>query len=318
MREIGIIPDEKEARRFADYLLTLDITTRVDPKPDGSVVWVHREERVEEGRQELKGFLDDPSAERYRGVEVQAITLRRKAEREERKHVKNSIPLSGRWDGPAAGRAPLTIGLIAACVAVGLISHLGDRVEPLLPLYLGSFRTLSPEMGDAAEVGLATGHGTVLIPDGLSGLHHGQVWRLVTPIFIHYDYLHILFNMLWLYQLGSMIESRKGSLSLLGLILAAAVASNLGEYAYSGALRMGGMSGVVYALLGFIWMGQRYDPAGGLALGPNTVFYMILWLLFCMTGRVGNVANAAHVIGLVVGVLVGIAPHLPRLIRRWM
>ncbi len=42
---------------------------------------------------------------------------------------------------------------------------------------------------------------------------------------------------------------------------------------------------------------------------------MIVWLFLCMTGVLGNVANSAHVAGLIVGVVIGVAPHLWRQVR---
>ena len=317
MRAIGTIPDEAEARRFTDYLLTRKITTRLDARPDGSVVWVHREEQVDEARRELDEFRKEPGAARYQGTDEAARALRKKAEREERQHVKNSISLSGRWNYRPVGRCPLTLLLITASVAVGVLSHFGRRVEPFLPLYLGSFHVAAPAGDDRAHVGVFNYPGAELVPDGLSGLWRGEVWRLVTPIFIHYGEIHLLFNMVWLYELGGLIELRKGSLYLLLLVLISAIASNLGEYAYSGTLQAGGMSGVVYALFGFIWMRERHDPIDGLTLRPNVARYMLIWLVFCMTGAIGHVANAAHVIGLAVGVILGSIPHMIRMVRRW-
>ena len=319
MRAIGTIPDEALARRFTDYLLTRNIPTRLDVKPEGSVVWVQREEQVEEGRRELREFLNEPDAARYQGIVETARALRRKAEAAERQHVKNSIPLSGRWDYRPAERCPLTILLIAASIAVGVISHLGERKTPILPLFLASFRVVNapdprPDDDDEAR---ALPRGPRVVLDGLDGLRRGQVWRLVTPIFIHFGPMHLIFNMIWLYDLGGLIEIRKGSLYLLGLVVASAVASNLAEYAYAGPVFAGGMSGVVYALFGFIWMRERYDPIAGMALRPSTARYMMIWLVLCMTGFLGPIANAAHVVGLAVGVLIGITPHTLRLIRRW-
>ncbi len=56
----------------------------------------------------------------------------------------------------------------------------------------------------------------------------GQVWRLVTPIFLHFGPFHLLFNMVFLYLLGGMIEERRGPWRYLLLGLVCAVLSNVG------------------------------------------------------------------------------------------
>jgi GlpG protein len=66
------------------------------------------------------------------------------------------------------------------------------------------------------------------------------------------------------------------------------------------------MSGVVFALFGYIWMKSLHEPEQGMFVHPNTVTIMLFWLVLCMTGLVGPIANAAHVAGLVVGVVFGV------------
>ena len=58
-------------------------------------------------------------------------------------------------------------------------------------------------------------------------LQHGHYWRLVTPIFLHFGWVHLIFNMLWLWELGRRIEYAVGSLHLLTVILFIGIASNL-------------------------------------------------------------------------------------------
>ena len=141
---------------------------------------------------------------------------------------------------------------------------------------------------------------------GLPEVRHGEVWRLITPIFLHLSFWHILFNMMWLKDLGTIIELRTNSLRLLALVLATGLAGNLGQCYFAGPI-FGGMSGVVYGLLGYVWMKARFDPASGFYLEKQTVILMLGWLVACMVGVIPNVANYAHGFGFAVGIAWGFA-----------
>ena len=65
------------------------------------------------------------------------------------------------------------------------------------------------------------------------------------------------------------------------------------------------MSGVVYGLLGYIWMRAKFDPFSGLFLHKNTVIMMLVWLVLCFTGLLGPIANLAHLFGLLIGMAAG-------------
>jgi GlpG protein len=135
-----------------------------------------------------------------------------------------------------------------------------------------------------------------------------QYWRLLSPIFLHFGWLHIIFNSLWLWELGALIEQRLGSLFLLLLVLGSGVGSNVAQYLYTGPSLFGGMSGVVYALLGFCWVYNGLLPQRGLGVPRGIVAFMIGWLVFCMVGATemlgfGSIANAAHLGGLLLGCL---------------
>jgi len=94
-----------------------------------------------------------------------------------------------------------------------------------------------------------------------------QAWRYFTPAFIHFSVLHLVFNLLWWWYLGGQIEQRLGSGKLLILLLVGAALPNLAEFFASGPL-FGGLSGVVYALLGYCWLRSKLQPACGLTLPP--------------------------------------------------
>ncbi len=151
---------------------------------------------------------------------------------------------------------------------------------------------------------------------GFTDVLHGEVWRLVTPILVHFGVLHILFNMMWLWDLGGSLERLRGAAFVGLFVVTAAIASNVAQYAIAGNPYFGGMSGVVYAMLGYVWMRGRRDPAFGIALQSGTVMMMLAWYVLCWTGLLGPIANWAHTAGLLLGVAWGafervrIAGHL--------
>lgn len=134
----------------------------------------------------------------------------------------------------------------------------------------------------------------------------GELWRLLTPIFLHFGIFHFLFNSLWMWDLGRRLEILQGRWGFLLFVVATGVVSNITQYWWSGASNFGGMSGVVYALVGFIAVRQRLNPHPLVAVSPALIGFMLFWLVLCMTGVVdyfiaGSVANAAHLGGLVAG-----------------
>ncbi len=140
-------------------------------------------------------------------------------------------------------------------------------------------------------------------------LQNGEFWRLFTPMFIHFGLMHIFFNMMWLLDLGSMVEQAKGSFFLFFFIAVISGSSNLAQYVFGNPL-FGGMSGVNYGLVGYIWMKGRYDPASGLGLHKNTILMMVGWYLACLVGIIPHVANAAHSVGFAGGMVWGFLSSL--------
>jgi GlpG protein len=145
----------------------------------------------------------------------------------------------------------------------------------------------------------------------LPEVRHGEIWRLITPIFIHMNLAHLLFNMLCLKDFGSMIEARRGSARLLLMVLVIGVGSNLGQYFWNGP-EFGGISGVLYGLFGFIWMRGRFDPASGLRLPQADIVMMVGWFFLCFFHVIPRVANGAHGVGLVMGMIWGAVPPLAK------
>jgi len=135
-----------------------------------------------------------------------------------------------------------------------------------------------------------------------------QPWRLVTPMLIHFGLLHLLFNMLWLYRLGSQIEHVQGGGALLALVVLTQVPGSWAQFHLTGPI-FGGMSGVVYGLFGYTWIQATYGSRG-YALNDQDTLWIMGWFVLCATGLVGHIANAQHALGLVFGLLAGMPAYV--------
>ncbi|MFI5333964.1 MAG: rhomboid family intramembrane serine protease [Chlamydiales bacterium] len=156
-------------------------------------------------------------------------------------------------------------------------------------------------------------------------IRQGEAWRLITPIFMHRGFLHILFNMAWLWILGRQIEERTGWVRMLTLIVLTAIVSNVCQYLMGGPFFLG-FSGVVVGMAGFIWMRQKVAPWEGYPLQKTTAFFVLIFViamfglelfsfamqLFSSTTLSANIANTAHIVGGLVGLALGRLPFFKR------
>lgn len=128
-----------------------------------------------------------------------------------------------------------------------------------------------------------------------------EPWRLIGPALFHFSWLHLVFNTLWWWMLGGQIEQKIGWPTLLNILLISALCSNAAQYWVSGA-NFGGLSGVVYALLGYTWWTTWLSPNKGLFISKTIVGFMLVFLLLGYTNIMPvNVANTAHLVGLISG-----------------
>ena len=299
MREIGTIAREKDARALADYLLTLNITTKLEPRAGGWAIWVHREERVPEARVVLADFEKDPDDARFHAASRTAKEIRKKEEQVEKRYRKRVKNFRDRWEGSMYLRAPLAFALIVASVVVTGLMQFSPSVFDLLSFSKEELR-----------------EGVDFVDTGFAAISSGQVWRLVTPIFLHFGLIHLFFNMAAMRYLGERVEMRKGTWRFALIVLVAAIGGDVGEYYKSGG-GFGGMSGVVFALAGYLWVKGHTDPGDGLSLDQRSVNWMLAWFLLGIIAPMTagpeaphafpyNMANIAHGIGLGVGMLFGL------------
>jgi GlpG protein len=300
MRQVGTLPDPHGAERFAAYLVTQGIDAHAEQDTDNWAVWVRDENRIEQARQLLDQFKSDPDDQRYRGVERDAEVMRREELQRRKVAQKNVVEMRGRWQQPAVRRAPLTITVIVLSVLVTVLSGFGKSQR-------GIGQTINQQLFFCTPADFAASNN-----NPLASLAKGELWRAITPIFIHLELLHIAFNMIMFFQFGALLESLMGTVRLGLFILLIALASNVGQAlapeALGGTYAFGGMSGVVYGLFGYVWVKSMFVPEPGFRLSQGTVIILIGWLFLCMTPAIPQVANVAHVVGLGVGMVMAYVP----------
>jgi GlpG protein len=141
-----------------------------------------------------------------------------------------------------------------------------------------------------------------ILPLSELGVNH-QWWRLLGPAFIHFSTLHIAFNLLWWWILARQIEQTFGSSSLLLLFLFTALTSNVAQLVIDGP-NFGGLSGVVYGLVGCVWWLGWLKPNWGIGLPKPLIGFLLIWLVIGYADILWiHMANTVHTVGLLAGCL---------------
>jgi len=271
MRNIGHLNNPSEVSKFGDFLYSSGVEYQIEEEEDGThSIWILDDEQLAKATSMLELFRSNPAADEIRNASKGAQRLR--AEERKRGHSEVITEERLKYEAQAAMYPLVTFLCIGLSIAVTLLSDFGNKPE-----ITGYFYFLP------------------------SLIFSGQIWRAFSPIFLHLSVMHLLFNMLWLRDLGGLLERRYGWIFLAQFIVFTGIFSCAVQYLWHGP-GFGGMSGVVYALFGFIWMKAKYDPRSGFIINNQTVYIMMGWLVLCCTGFLGNVANAAHVAGLAGGV----------------
>jgi membrane associated rhomboid family serine protease len=136
-------------------------------------------------------------------------------------------------------------------------------------------------------------------------------WGVLGSVFLHGGFLHLFFNCCWIWILGRLIERELGTVRYLVLFLVGGWIGSVAELCWSGKLGIG-LSGVVYALFGFLYVNRSQHPDFQRILPRGTVQLMFGWLLVCFVltyANVMHVANFAHLGGLVTGLVAGLAAY---------
>jgi GlpG protein len=355
MRFIGEFLQEKQARQISGYLKQHDIENVIDvqKKPLKYLLWVKNEEDVEKAYGIFQEYLQDPSNKKFQvplsEEKIQTVPI--KQDLFVRKKVFYPITtallaicvLFYLLEGLEVVQNKKTTTTVVTPLQKKFLYDtpqylidLQDLIDKYEVNYSSKKNIDNPEFQKAVEElskkediffglygmtvqKLQKPQEKTAFPKNLFGkIREGQVWRLFTPIFLHGSFLHILFNMLWLWVLGTQIERRLSKFRYILLTLTIAAISNTSQYLASGPDFLG-YSGVVIGYLGFIWQRQRVAPWEGFSLTRSMFIFLLIYVLaltavqlllfflevFGVQVPVFQLANTAHLIGGLSGLLLG-------------
>jgi membrane associated rhomboid family serine protease len=137
---------------------------------------------------------------------------------------------------------------------------------------------------------------------------NGEWYRIITAGFLHYGLIHIAFNMIFIWQLGGMLETSLGRLRYGLLYVASLLAGSAGALLLSPNALTAGASGAAFGLLGATMVGLRQR-------GVNvwrTDLGMLLIVNLALTFGISGISIGGHLGGLVGGGIAGAALLAPR------
>jgi GlpG protein len=252
------------AQAFVDYMSTQGIVLEVQHNGEEAEIWLADERHLAQVQHELQEFLHDPLNARYQAASWQAGSTDANLHYQSYSYLHTIRSQAG----------PLTLTVMSLCILVYLLMQ---------------------ALGDNAVMNWLSW------PQDRE--QYRQLWRWFSHALLHFSLLHISFNLLWWWYLGGPVEKRLGTGKLLVIAVVSALFSGWAQSLFSGA-NFGGLSGVVYALMGYVWLTGERAPERGLNLPRGLMLFSVLWLVagyFDMFGL--SIANAAHVAGLVLGLL---------------
>lgn len=152
-------------------------------------------------------------------------------------------------------------------------------------------------------LGLAGGGNELIADFALNGpaVAQGDWYRLITAGFLHFNLIHVGFNMLILYRLGQMLEPAFGRLRFGLLYATALIGGSVGALILSPNAYTAGASGAVFGLMGAAAVALRQRGINIMQSSIGGLLVMNLVLTFAIRG----ISIGGHLGGLAAGVVAG-------------
>lgn len=269
------LPIDVNLLRLSRFMQSQGIAHRINEESGQQVIWVEGDAQAEFVREALASgsFAEDTPAEDTTFASSQPLI--------------NPVGLLGKFLR-AFLRAPVSCSLILACLFVALISSLGAQPQRVAILFY-------PVLDSAGLIPLLASLDTPL-----------EFLRSLSPMLLHFGELHLAFNMMWLWYFGRQLEAVQPSWLYIVLILFCSFVGNTAQYLTSGYNNFGGMSGVVYGLVGYTWVVHSFMPRSHLLIN-NKMFVVFVFALVAMEVVASSwIATAAHLGGLAGGLVLGL------------
>ena len=147
-------------------------------------------------------------------------------------------------------------------------------------------------------------------------ISEGEYWRLLTPIFLHASFSHLLFNMFSLYIFGPELEQLAGKARFLTIYMLAGLVGNVATYLIHDWDYMSvGASGAIYGIFGafgaLVYYTRNFMPQLKQIIIPIIVIGVI------MTFLQPQINVTAHIAGLITGFIIGMVYFHPKRIAAW-
>lgn len=266
MHKLAVVDHPRIAQSFVDYMASRGFDVKMMPEPEGRVaLWfLGGSEHLIEIEHEFEAFANNADDRKYQAASWNVA---------ESRTAKFNYSSPSLMKMVVSHSGPVTLTVMVVCLVIFSLQLLGFSQ----PLFL-------------------------LMHFPTSVDQQWQLWRLFSHALLHFSVTHIAFNLLWWWQLGGEIENKISRNKLLQLFLFSALFSGLGQYWVEGG-NFGGLSGVVYALLGYIWITGTLSPKRGLLIGKPIIAFMLIWLVLGFVQPFMAIANTAHLVGLLCGCL---------------
>ncbi|HWK22615.1 MAG TPA: rhomboid family intramembrane serine protease [Ureibacillus sp.] len=144
----------------------------------------------------------------------------------------------------------------------------------------------------------------------------GQWWRVITSLFLHAGFMHVLFNMFSLFLFGPELEKIAGKARFVTIYALAGIFGNVATFVtQDGMYASVGASGSIYGILGafaaLVYYTRRTMPQLKQVIMPLIIISVIITFIS------PNINVAGHIGGLITGFLLGLSYFSPKNIIRW-